>query len=341
VSVGVGGSPTLRLFLHIGVPKTGSTSLQRRFFEHTSELKAQGFLYPLGRFERFPFQHSELVEFTAPERAEALAALLEGIHAEAIAGRCHTVILSGESISSLLSDRLIGLRDAIIDAGFVPTVIVFFRAFPDFVRSVAAELMRAPLPIATPSVVATDVARLSEKEINERFAGVFGNGNVIRHDLSGDDDCVALFDTDIGLTSRLPAPRLNPRMDFATLSWVNALKTEFDIPPGVVQRLYTRVFGTDALSFPGAEAAFLRDVAAMIGGPSEEMLRQHLDRSPATPDTVLTLEARLSFLAKHARFVRSLRRYLWRKAAVARLRPYLPSSLLKASKNGTKRRPPN
>src|SRR5687768_13412286 len=62
----------VRLFLHIGVHKTGTTSLQLRFFHNAEQLKRDGFLYPLGRFAQHPTQHSAICTLVAPEKREEL-----------------------------------------------------------------------------------------------------------------------------------------------------------------------------------------------------------------------------------------------------------------------------
>ncbi|HEX9904251.1 MAG TPA: hypothetical protein VGA77_04730 [Propylenella sp.] len=309
---GEDGSRKLRLFLHIGAHKTGSTSIQTRLSENAESLKEHGFLYPLGRFERWSFQHSAIVDLVLRAEPEGLASLLRGIREEAVSAKCHTVILSGENISQLPGGKIAVLRDALLAAGFAPVVVVFFRRYFDHVRSRASERMKGRGSYITPSVLAGQLKRLGRVDIAGRFASVFGAENVIRHDLGSDDDSVALLDQDIGLTAKLPAQWANTRLDFATLSWLNAIKAELDVPSSVVQRLYMQSFeGRPPVL--AAEAAFLAEVADMLGRKNGDLLRAELQRLKDAND-LQSLEERLAHLKMLNRFISRLRRYMRWKA---------------------------
>jgi hypothetical protein len=315
VDAGLEGTPQpLRLFLHIGVHKTGSTSLQLSFADNADALKREGVLYPLGRFPRLPYQHAGIRELLSPPRAGELQSLLRGIHEEAIASGCHTVILSGEDISALSTGSLSLLHDALLSAGFHPVVVVFFRPFLAYVRSIASQHMKVRGPFVTPARLAVRLRDFSESKIVDRFASVFGAQNVIRHDLSDDEDSVALFRQDIGLAAAHAAPRVNTGIDFATLSWLNAINLELDAPLNVPNRLYVEAFGTQQPSF-AAEASFLEEVADAIGGAKGDLLKANLQQLREKGDDFRSIEAQIAYLDKFNRFVVSLRRYLKRRAA--------------------------
>jgi hypothetical protein len=296
------------------VHKTGSTSLQLSFADNADALKREGVLYPLGRFPRLPYQHASIMELLSPARAGEVQSLLRGIHEEAIASGCHTVILSGEDFSTLSSGSLRLLHDALISAGFHPVVVVFFRPFLAYVRSIASQHMKVRGPFVTPALLAARLRDFSESEIVERFALVFGAQNVIRHDLSDDADSVALFRQDVGLAADHAAPRFNTGIDFATLSWLNAINLELDAPLDVPHRLYMEAFGTPPPSF-AAEASFLEAVADAIGGAKGDLLKADSRQRRAKGDDFRPIEAQIAYLDKFNRFVVSLRRYLKRRAA--------------------------
>lgn len=62
------------IILHIGLPKTGSTSLQRAFFENRDQLAAQGISYPLPANSKWNAQH-EFVRAFQRGRDQAVEAL--------------------------------------------------------------------------------------------------------------------------------------------------------------------------------------------------------------------------------------------------------------------------
>ncbi|MGH6923098.1 MAG: hypothetical protein ACRED5_04945 [Propylenella sp.] len=308
----------LRLFLHIGVHKTGSTSLQLRFSENPDTLKRHGVLYPLGRFKEYPHQHSEIVAQATEARAGELQSMLSGMHDEAVASACHTVVLSGEEISLLPQKRIELLRDALRSAGFSTIVVAFFRPYVDHVRSIISEQMKIRGRFATPSGIASWLGRYEGADIAARFALVFGAENFIRHDLSEGDDSVALFDKDIGLAADLAAAWVNTRIDFATLSWLNAIKAELDLPLAVPQRLHAKHFEGRS-PFTAAEAAFLAEVANAIGGEKGALLKTQSQQLHAKESGLAPIEAQLDYLMRFNRFVADLRRHMRRRAVRRRL----------------------
>jgi hypothetical protein len=91
-----------RAFVHIGTPRTGTTTLQRVLFSHRAELAGAGILYPNltpSRAAEPHLSHQHLGEALAGRRAAAdrieLLTLLDGRLAETT---CDTVILSYEAL---------------------------------------------------------------------------------------------------------------------------------------------------------------------------------------------------------------------------------------------------
>lgn len=295
----------LRLFLHVGLHKTGTTSIQMRFFHNAEVLRRKGFLYPLGRFDRIPSQHSAMADLTAPDRSRDLIVLLRGIWREAKESGCHSVVLSGESLSALPHARLAALRDALVEAGFDATVVAFFRAYSDYVRSVVAADMLAN-EYATPARLAARAKGYDPQKVAERLIQVFGADRVIWHDLSNGEDSVALFDRYIGLNAEIEHDRANVALDFPTRCWVNAIAADLDIPATKMQRIYDDIFG--AQRFPAsAEADFLAVVA--------QAMRQGSGSAPPQLDALLAAPARpasrsetVLYLRQFERFVAALRR---------------------------------
>jgi hypothetical protein len=295
----------LRLFLHVGLHKTGTTSIQMRFFNNAEVLRRKGFLYPLGRFDRFHSQHSAIADLTAPDRHDDLISLLRGVWREAKESGCHSVVLSGERLSTLPDAQLATLRDALAETGFDATVLAFFRAYSDYVRSVVAASMLAA-EYATPARLAARVKRYDPQKAAEKLIRVFGADKVICHDLSDGDDSVILFDRYIGLNAEIEHARANAAFDFPTRSWVNAIRPDLHITTTRMQRIYDEIFGVQR--FPAsAEADFLAEVAQAIrrgrGSPPPQ-----LDELLAAPASPASRSETVLYLKQFERFVAALRR---------------------------------
>jgi hypothetical protein len=315
-----GTAQALRLFLHIGTPKTGSTSLQYALFNNAEKLQAQGVLYPLGRFRRFAFQHHGMTDLLRSKTGDSLDAFLDGVREEALACGCHTVVLSSERIAMLPKADVKVLHEALLRAGFAPVVIVFFRSLLAQARSLTSEHMKAGMVLATPLKAGRALARLDESRIAARFMTVFGADNVIRHDLGESGDCIASFERDVGLSLSLAAERKNRRLDFATLSWLNAVNRDVELSPTIVQRTYEEVF-PPASQLTVAEAEFLGLVAEAVGGEKGAALKQELQQHPA--GEMRSEDAQLDYLRKYARFAKLLHRRMRRRALKRRLRRLL------------------
>jgi hypothetical protein len=101
------------------------------------------------------------------------------------------------------------------------------------------------------------------------------------------------------------------------MNWLNAIRTELDIPTGVVHRFYTRAFEGHSWRL-SSEAAFLTEVANALGGERGELLNAQL-KEPAAADEIASIAARLDYLRRFNRFIAYLRRYLRRRALKRRL----------------------
>ena len=89
--------PSVRVILHGGTPKTGTTSLQHYFHAHRDTLRERGVLYPeVGSGDGVP-KHQWIVQTLRAGEYDAFFARLERAFAEADAGT-HTLFLSTEGI---------------------------------------------------------------------------------------------------------------------------------------------------------------------------------------------------------------------------------------------------
>ncbi|MGH6894034.1 MAG: hypothetical protein ACREEP_17450, partial [Dongiaceae bacterium] len=85
------------VILHIGLPKTGSTSLQRAFFENRDQLAAHGIAYPVPGASNWNAQH-DFVRGFHRGGADAVSVLFDDCRLQ-IDG-CDRVLMSSEEFSS-------------------------------------------------------------------------------------------------------------------------------------------------------------------------------------------------------------------------------------------------
>ncbi len=119
-----------RLLLHVGTPKTGTTSLQRLLDGCHEPLKARGILYPrLYLSNKDVPKHQWLVKWLmARNEAGDHADWFDAVRAQ-VDGRIHTVILSTEGVFNHWWDFPEAARDRLHDLNrwFQVDVLVFFR----------------------------------------------------------------------------------------------------------------------------------------------------------------------------------------------------------------------
>ncbi|MGG5808014.1 hypothetical protein [Falsiroseomonas sp. CW058] len=121
----------MRFHLHVGMPKTGTTSLQQRLHSSASDLAARGVLYPPGwRNEEGIAHHMLGARLLAEGLAEADGLAAEVVQAVTGTGAGH-VVLSTESLTNLISSDRVRILDrfthALSAAGQVDMVICLRR----------------------------------------------------------------------------------------------------------------------------------------------------------------------------------------------------------------------
>ncbi len=136
------------LYLHVGLHKTGTTSIQIALASAAPRLRATGLLYPAaGRPESAPYGHHEIA-WSFMERASYLpvdwvsstardaatrGALVAAVRDEAEASGCDRVVLSSEEFDCLTAAEIRAFGDAFWD--WRVHVILFLRDFADFIES--------------------------------------------------------------------------------------------------------------------------------------------------------------------------------------------------------------
>ena len=133
----------MQVWVHVGLPKCGSTTIQRYFSEHAGAFRTQGLCYPeTGQSKGGYRSHEPLAR--APK--DALPALVQAIADEAKG--CDRILISCEDFANALP---VGNGEALIAALnrlFGPDqvhVLAYFRNAHDFVESCYAQFIMGGL----------------------------------------------------------------------------------------------------------------------------------------------------------------------------------------------------
>lgn len=141
-------SPTLpRLILHVGTPKTGTTSLQYFLRNNYEHLREQGVLYPLSVLtHQRPPKHQWMMSDLIQADAAGFTTRVSSALAESDA-RIHTVILSTEGIYNHWWDYPTGTRDllkVLTNTFLSVSVLVVFREPLSFALSLYKQALKNP-----------------------------------------------------------------------------------------------------------------------------------------------------------------------------------------------------
>lgn len=96
-----------KIFLHIGLPKTGTTALQQNFYENTESLISQGVLYPstgLDTQKSYGPNHQRLVNLLFAKNKEGILNYQNEIEIEGIKNSCESIFLSHEGMTNHFYD---------------------------------------------------------------------------------------------------------------------------------------------------------------------------------------------------------------------------------------------
>jgi len=214
-----------RVVLHIGLEKTGTTTLQRFLAANQCALKQADVLYP-----QATAPHAVLPLCVQEVRGDALQRrngisgrsdvrafrqrVEQAMQREFSEAGCSTMVLSSELCSSRLrtDEELCELRDILSEYAAAPTIVVYIRRQDEYLVSLHSTAVQSGsvAPLDFPAT-AREIGRYDYWEILSRWARVFGRENIIcrrfeRHRLIG-QDIVTDFLTTVGLASLISLPR--------------------------------------------------------------------------------------------------------------------------------------
>ncbi|MCP4053629.1 MAG: hypothetical protein GY739_11280 [Mesoflavibacter sp.] len=189
-----------KVILHIGLHKTGTTSLQKYFGSNRSGLQELGILYPKLYIDDFsPNNHSwpiiNLVSKTPSEYHLNIANNLHGLKLEAVikslgeqvlalkTAKEKVLLISGEGISTLKAEELAILKNkllAISSSQVTLEVHYFTRQTKGFITSIIQQRLKGG---TRESIILKELAKSSLINIKmTKFYDAFENAEIINHD---------------------------------------------------------------------------------------------------------------------------------------------------------------
>jgi len=216
-----------RYLIHVGPPKTGTTYLQRMFWELRGQMRNEGIYYPHEFWPSGPnFLHSELVRELRQGPSERLGNVFAALNASG----SETVLISCEGLVALPVQSLAYLRELLGDA---PVDIVFYaRRWSDWFPSQWQQHIKQgsteQFPIAYARLLGAKAPgeSINHKITLDRFASVFGEKSIKVVSYSN------LADARVGIAEHFFAtildwvPKAFPRFSSPVNTSLSAFETE-------------------------------------------------------------------------------------------------------------------
>ena len=133
----------MKVVLHIGTYKTGTSTLQHFFRNNSEELRKHSVYYPDSPSHRTRNQHAELASMVAGQKWDDVLSYINLSILAAKEHNCTTLLLSSEAFSSLNRvdvEKLISIFEIEIEI----VVVVVFRNIYDYFYSTLCQLIKSP-----------------------------------------------------------------------------------------------------------------------------------------------------------------------------------------------------
>ena len=230
----------MKLTLHIGSHKAGSTAIQNTCSRETGLLEAAGVYYPENLFPKFPKQHSELAALVEHGDAADLQAAIDRVFSDASDRGLSHVFLSGEDLCTATSaggvKRLAGALTGVCDA---ISIVLVLRRKHDYLLSHLNHHFRHHRDAVTIKDF-DSFMKFSPRETVARWSAAFGDDavTVFPYDSPPGDESflVRFFDQllNVALTETAVKASASENASFDLLSAIvvnEAVKTlpEFDL----------------------------------------------------------------------------------------------------------------
>jgi hypothetical protein len=298
--------------IHIGLRKTGSTSLQRALSGGRTRLQSQGCFYP-NRHLPNAEQHSHLGLFIREGQYDKFSEAMSGILRDFAESKCDTLILSGEHFSTLEQHLVNRLW-----RGLSPTfghirVRLYVRNLYQYILSITAHLSKNRNGCGHPLEAIRRMRRFSPTQVLDRWEAVAGRDAVTVGCLDAlpNGDVVADFAefADVELPKTYQAgisdKRSNTSTDPITSGLLSGLVVEFGLRAEDFYSAYTAE-SDRRISLPAIESRYYDlveewvqnvDISHAKLAPYCSLLREKPSVSGREESTTDQLAEYLAFLA--------------------------------------------
>ncbi len=228
--------------LHIGLHKTGSTTLQNAFVANRVVLMDQGIFYPEHHLPSRT-QHSHLALFLRSGQVERYTTAIDAIVGDFVAGGYSRLVLSGEEFSTLKSELVHQVHASLVPYFGEIRIILYVRNLFQFMLSLIAQYSKAGDAIIYPQTAIGRMRSFNPTDVLRRWEAVVGEKNV-------EVMCLDRLPAGAGIVenfaelAQLPLPKpgrelvANRSMDAITSSLLSHLAFEFGLQESVFYNAY-------------------------------------------------------------------------------------------------------
>lgn len=122
-----------RLILHVGIHKTGTTSIQTFLSENAEKLKSYGYYVPVNHFD-FENKATQFRNYLYLGDKSSYTPIIDDIFRQSELNNCHTIVLSDEDFQHFVNDKNDNLR--VLEQYFDIEIIIYIRRQDTFAESV-------------------------------------------------------------------------------------------------------------------------------------------------------------------------------------------------------------
>jgi len=171
------------VYLHIGMPKTGSTSLQKFLFENRSQLLEEGYLYPITGTKKSGQIWDRYSHNSLSKQLEAQHDAWEKLQQEIETSQAKNVIISSEFFTypKRFFDNTNSIEKVrIYLKNYSVKIIVYLREQADFLQSLYAQMVKSNLQDSSIKLmIKNEKFRCYYYSMLERWSFVFGSENIL------------------------------------------------------------------------------------------------------------------------------------------------------------------
>jgi hypothetical protein len=248
-----------RAILHIGLHKTGSTTLQNALFANREELREQRIFYPT---QHLPsrVQHSHLALFLRSGQRDKYESALRGILDDFTASGCDRLVMSGEEFSTLNDDMVRELFSSLQQRFSSIRAILYVRNLYRFMFSLAGQYSRDSKALIDVETAIRRMRNFNPSKIVQRWENFCGPKNAAVHCIDKLPEGMTIVDAfaafaNVSLARPGRDSFANRSMDPISSIILSRLAFEFGLPEVVFVRPYFLLVN-ERIPLPKIEAQY-------------------------------------------------------------------------------------